>query len=94
MAADADPGGILGNAIALAALIGGAILTAFATVRALLRAGRDAEEALTMSSKTAKEVADHNSRFATVEADVKHTKDTLDKIERDLSELLRRTPRR
>lgn len=94
MAAEPDSGSIIGNAIALAALIGGAILTAFATVRALLRAGRDAEEALAISGKTAKEVADHNSRFATVEANVKHTKDTLEKIERDLSELLRRTPRR
>lgn len=56
MAAEPDSGSIIGNAIALAALIGGAILTAFAAVRSLLGAGRDAREARELSTRHSDEI--------------------------------------
>lgn len=56
MAADADPNGIVGNVIALVALIGGGIMAAFAAVRALLGAGRDAREAKDLSTKHAEDI--------------------------------------
>ncbi len=51
-----DDGGFISNTIAILALIGGFVMVAFAAIRALISAGRDAREAKDLSSHHSREI--------------------------------------
>jgi len=101
MAAEPNTTGIIGNVIAMVVAGGSFIMFVFSSVKWGLGVGRDARDARDMGLANGKVLAAHDARFnahdvrlATVEANAQATKDSVERIEASVAELLRRTPRR
>ena len=89
MADSNQSGSILDSGIALAVMIGGLLMTAFAVARSLLTSGRDAREALATSKKHEAEIVDLKRIQGEDRLTIKHINDSLNEIKEQLRDALR-----